>query len=214
MAPQHRSVRDSGVASVTGKSDLQMLHDLRLEYPKNLLCGYLNINSLRNKIRDLRLIIHDVPIDYFVIRETKLDNRIPNAHLTIDNYEIRARRDRDKHGGGFIEFVRKGLICKRLVNDSLNIEAICSEVNIPNKNWIVFSIYRPPDYSNLLALFRQLGKYLNLASENYDNFIVMKDFNIDIRQTSPESRTLNEFFSFFSLTNIIKSDTCFTKFHS
>ena len=55
MVPQHRSVRDSGVAIVTGKSDLQMLHDLRLEYPKNLLCGYLNINSLRNKIRDLRL---------------------------------------------------------------------------------------------------------------------------------------------------------------
>ena len=87
-----------------------MLHDLRLEYPKNLLCGYLNINSLRNKIRDLRLIIHDVPIDYFVIRETKLDNSIPNAQLTIDNYEIRTRRDRDKHGGGLIEFVRKGLI--------------------------------------------------------------------------------------------------------
>ena len=215
MVPQHRSVRDSGVASVTGKSDLQMLLDLRLEYPKNLLCGYLNINSLRNKIRDLRLIIHDVPIDYFVIRETKLDNSIPNAQLTIDNYEIRTRRDRDKHGGGLIEFVRKGLICKRLrKNDSLNIEVICSEVNIPNKNWVVFIIYRLPDYSNLLALFRELGKYLNLASENYDNFIVMKDFNVGIRQTSPESRKLDEFFSFFSLTNIIKSDTCFTKFHS
>ena len=47
-----RSVRDSGVASATGKSDLQMLHDLSF---KNLLCGYLNINSLRNKIHDLRL---------------------------------------------------------------------------------------------------------------------------------------------------------------
>ena len=41
MVPQYRSVRDSGVASVTGKSNLQMLHDLRFEYPKNLLCGYL-----------------------------------------------------------------------------------------------------------------------------------------------------------------------------
>ena len=35
MVPQYRSVQDSGVASVTGKSDLQMLHDLRFEYPKN-----------------------------------------------------------------------------------------------------------------------------------------------------------------------------------
>ena len=112
MVPQYWPVGDSGVASATGKSDLQMLHDLRFGYPENLLRGYLNINSLRNKIHDLRLRIHDVPIDYFVISETKLDNSFPNAQLTINNYEIRARRDRDKHGGGLIKFVRKDLICK------------------------------------------------------------------------------------------------------
>ena len=104
-------MRDSGVASATGKSDLQMLIDLRFEYPKHLLCGYLNTNSLRNKIHDLILTkIHDVTIDYFVISETKLDNSFPNAQLTINNYEIRERRDRDKHGRGLIEFVRKDLI--------------------------------------------------------------------------------------------------------
>ena len=110
MVSQYRLVRDSDVASATGKSNLQMLRDLRFDYPKNLLCGYLNINSLRNKIHELRLIIHDVPIDYFVISETKLDNSFPNAQLTINNYEIRERRDRDKHGRGLIEFVRKDLI--------------------------------------------------------------------------------------------------------
>ena len=105
MVPQYRLVGDPGVASATGKSDLQMLHDLRFEYPKNLLCEHLNINSLRNKIHGLRLIIHDVPIDYFVTSETKLDKSFSNAQLTVNNYEIRARRDRDKHGGGLIEFV-------------------------------------------------------------------------------------------------------------
>ena len=79
---------------------------------KNLLCGSLNINSLRNKIHDLRLIIHDVRPDYFVITEIKLDNSLPNAQLTNDNYEIRARRNRDRYGGVLIEFVRKGIICK------------------------------------------------------------------------------------------------------
>ena len=62
MVPKFKSARDSGVASATDKSDLQMLHDLRFEYPKTLLCGYLNKNSLRNKIHDFRLIIHDVPL--------------------------------------------------------------------------------------------------------------------------------------------------------
>ena len=82
----------------------------------------------------LRPIIHDVPLDYFVISKTKLDNSFPNTQLTINNYEIRARRDRDKHGGDLIEFVRKGLICKSLRNyESLNIEVICSEVTISKK---------------------------------------------------------------------------------
>ena len=65
-----------------------------------------------------------------------------------------------------------------------------------------------------MAFFNELRKYLNQASENYDNFIVMGNFNIDIRQTSPESHKLDEFGSLFSLTNITKSGTCFTKFHS
>ena len=88
MVSIHRSAQDPGLTSATGKSDLKMLHDLRFECPKNLLCGYLNINSLRNKIHDLRLIIHDVPLDYFVISETKLENSFPNEQL----------RDKGKEG--------------------------------------------------------------------------------------------------------------------
>ena len=47
MIPRYRPVGDSGVTSATGKLDLQMLHDLIFDFPKNLLCGYLNINNLR-----------------------------------------------------------------------------------------------------------------------------------------------------------------------
>ena len=126
MVPQNRPVEDSGVASATYKSDL---HDLRFEHPKNLLCGYLNINSLRKKIHDLRLIILDIPIDHFVISKTKLENSFPNTHLTISSYKIRARRERGKHGRGLVEFLRKGLICKRLRKyESRDIEVICSKL--------------------------------------------------------------------------------------
>ena len=74
------------------------------------------------------------PVSYFLISETKSDNSFPKAQLTVNNYEIRARRDREKHEGGLIEFVRKGLIRKTLRKyESLNIEVICSEVTISNK---------------------------------------------------------------------------------
>ena len=63
----------------------------------------------------------------------------PNVHSIIDNYEIRARSDRDKHGG-LIEFVRKALLYKKLRKyESLNIEVICSKVTISNKNWAIAS---------------------------------------------------------------------------
>ena len=51
------------------------------------------------------------------------------------NYEIRNRRDRDKNGGGLIEFVRKGFIAKRLKDYNTQIcETICSEFTASEKN--------------------------------------------------------------------------------
>ena len=60
-------------------SDLQILSKNRLKYPTNPLIGYLNINSLRNKIIDVREVIGKFSLDYFVISETKLDESFPSA---------------------------------------------------------------------------------------------------------------------------------------
>ena len=54
--------------------------------------------------------------EYLVLSETKLDDSLPSAQFNLPNYEIRARRDRDKNGGGLIEFVKKGVICKKTKN--------------------------------------------------------------------------------------------------
>ena len=40
IVSKYRSTRYSGVASGTSESNLQMLHDLGFEYPKNLFYGY------------------------------------------------------------------------------------------------------------------------------------------------------------------------------
>ena len=93
---------------------IQILHDLRLKYPRNLLIGYLNINSLRNKIIDFREIISYLQLDYFVLSETKINDSFPYAQFDMSGYEIRAKRDTDAMEGGIIEYVRRGIICKRL----------------------------------------------------------------------------------------------------
>ena len=111
--------------------DLQILHDFRLKYPQNLLIAYLNINSLRNKIIDLREIISYLQLDYFVLSETKINDSFPSAQSDMSGYEIRARRDRNGMGGGIIEYVRREVICKRLKDFETTIsESICSELVI------------------------------------------------------------------------------------
>ena len=73
----------------------------------------MNIN-LRKKVIDLTEILGSLSPDYLVHSKTKLDDSFSSAQFNLPNYEIRARRDRDKNGGGLIEYVKKDLICKRL----------------------------------------------------------------------------------------------------
>ena len=90
-----------------------------LKFLHDPLIAYLNINSLRNKVTDLGEILKDLLLDYLVISETKLDESFPNAQFKLNGYEVRARRERHKHGGGLTEFVRQDFICKRLKNMNL-----------------------------------------------------------------------------------------------
>ena len=152
--------------------------------------------------------------DYLVLSETKLDDSFPSAQFNLPNYEIRARRDRDKNGGGLIEFVKKGLICKKLkIFEPRESECICSEITVSKKKWLCFSIYRPPSHDNLELFFDELTSSLSKASESYENFFVMGDFNIDVTKKGTKFEKLDEFCDLFNLTNLVISPTCFTKTH-
>ena len=61
-----------------------MLQDDRLKFLYNPLIAYLNINSLRNKVIDLGKILKDLPLDYIVISETKLDESFPNSQFKLN----------------------------------------------------------------------------------------------------------------------------------
>ena len=51
---------------------------MRDVYSKNPILGYVNINSLRNKIISLHDVVAKVPIDILRIDETKLDDSFPD----------------------------------------------------------------------------------------------------------------------------------------
>ena len=108
----------------------------------------------------------------------------------------------------------EGTICKILKTfENVDSECICSELTISNKKWVCFSVYRPPSQENLELFFEELSSCLSKASETYENFIVMGDFNIDIRNKGREYEKFEDFCSLFHLSNLIKTETCLSKNH-
>lgn len=63
----------------------------------NPLIGYLNLNSLRNKVIHLGEILKDLPLDYLVISETTFNESFPNAQFKLNGYEAMKRRNRHKN---------------------------------------------------------------------------------------------------------------------
>ena len=189
------------------------MYENRLKHPRNPLIGYLNINSFRKKIVDVRKVFVKLQLDYFVLSETKLDDSFTSTQFYIGNFEIRNRRDRDKNGGGLTEFVRKGLIAKKIKEYETKVsETIASEFTISKKKWFCLGVYRPPTSNNLDIIFEELTNFLSKAVNKYENLIVMGDFNINLNETDCIGfGNLEKFWDNFNLTNLVESSTCFTK---
>ena len=182
------------------------MYESRLKYPRTPLIGYLNINSLRSKIVDVREVFGKLQLDYFVLSEAKLDDSFPTAQFYIENFEIRNWRDRDKNGGELIEFVRKGFITKKIEEYETKVrETIASEFTISKKKWFCLSVYRPPTSTNLDIFFEELKNSLSKAVNEYDNLIVMGDFNVDLNKADCIGfGKLEEFCDNFNLTVLLK----------
>ena len=91
--------------SLSEETGLQQLQENKLKH-KTTLIGYLNINSLRNKITNLRVIMETLSLDYLIFIEPKIDESFPIAQFNVEGFEFRASHDRDKYGGSLTEFVQ------------------------------------------------------------------------------------------------------------
>ena len=56
------------------------------------MIGYLNINTLRDKIISFRDITQKSPIDILCIDKTKLDKSFPDSDIKKDGYQYPPRR--------------------------------------------------------------------------------------------------------------------------
>ena len=77
-----------------------------------------------------------------------------------------------------------------------------------------FQYLYTPNCGKFNRLFQKMTLSLTKVTPKYENILVMGDFNIDKKCKGVGSNNLSDFCDIFHLTNIVKSDTCFTKTHT
>ena len=136
--------------------DIDQAKKIRFSNIHNALIGHLNINSIRNKLNELKIISKDFMPTVLAISETKVDASFPNIQFLLDTHCNTADfcKDRSNHGGGLIIDIHKGIPCKRhQIYKETNIESNCFKTALNKRKWLIFAIYRPPYNSNLKSYF-------------------------------------------------------------
>ena len=189
--------------NVSTSSQSNFLVNLRKKYFNHLIIGNLNINSLRNKFEDLKILVKG-KVDIIVITESKLDYTFLDLPFRISGYNKPFRKDRNRNGEGILVFIRDDIPCKELQKIFFNeFEVLFIEVNLSHSKWLFVACYHPPSQNNDL-FFRKLSNQTDFYSKTYDNFFIAGDLNC--QETEP---ILSEFLNMHSAKNIVKEETCF-----
>ena len=101
-------------------------------------------------------------------------------------------------------FVRENIFCKIIKIDSdADFERIFVEINLSKKKWLLCCSYSPHK-SNITNHLKNICKTLDKLSANYDNLILLGDFNVE-----HEEESIAEFLNLYNLKNLVKQNTCF-----
>ena len=133
------------------------LRNQKLKYPLNLTIGYININSVRHKLKGLHAFLGN-NIDVLAISETKLDDAFTTSRLILPIYKTPLRLDYTESSGGLLVYARSDILMHQLTSFIFpkGIEVIPFEINLRKTKWCVFMIYRPKKTSKIFyQLFLQ-----------------------------------------------------------
>ena len=188
---------------------------------------HLNVNSLINKIDEIRYIAKASNASFIGLTETKLDDTIYDSEISIDDYTV-IRNDRNRYRGGVACYIKNSICYNNRNIFSNGIENVFIDILLPRtKPFTVGVFYRPPNNNDFL---KEISKdFSKLLPETNDIFI-LGDFNINVlcnnksiletnknvlvsnsTTLSAMSKQYIDFCSTFFLKQIIKSPTRVTK---
>ena len=84
------------------------LYSLRKRCQQNIIISYLNINSIENKLHDLKILISD-SVDIICIAESKLDESFLNSEIVLEGFKKSYGLDVTASSGGLLIYVKASL---------------------------------------------------------------------------------------------------------
>ena len=185
------------------------LKELRISHAKNLILGFLNINSIRNKFKCLEDIFNKNLVDFFSVIESKIDLSFPDAQFLCKGFGL-LRQDGRSNSGGLMTYVRSDIPYHRRTDIEVNndaIQSLCVELCINKEKWIICTLYRPPAspvHSYSEALYLLTDRMLKFT----DTVILMGDTNVNLLK-EPQASTVQDYLTSYSLSQLVKTATCF-----
>lgn len=149
-----------------------------------LKIGLLNINSLHS--HEINFLLEKCLLDVFVLNETKFDLTIDSSDYENSRYHL-YRRDRTRHGGGIIVYVKKEISIKSMAIDP-EAEIIRLTLNVKNEPDIgVIACYRPESINSDFFYDKLEQHTLDLLSKS-TNVIVVGEHQFTRHSTKPTTR--------------------------
>ena len=189
-----------------------------LGHRKGIAIASLNVNSLLYHIDEVSTLIRELGLHIFAIDETKLDDSIDDALLSIDGYSIRC--DRNRKGGGVALYIKDTILDECSIRKDLpesSLEALCLEVkSVRAAPFLIFAWYRPPNAC--MDIFHQLEESMKVLERENKESILLGDTNCDILPKYLDGDGLSnnlpiysmrilEFYNLFGFQQLIETGT-------
>jgi len=169
--------------------------------------AFLNVCSLRRKVREIQTLLTDRGIQLFGMAETWLNPEVSDGELAIPNYRL-YRKDRlGQHGGGVAVYCHESLSVRRRHDLDTDLEIIWLETTGHGATMLVGCAYRPPDKP--VAYWDSLEEHLDHAlSGCHESVVLLGDFNVDFSGgLAPPAQRFHSILTKFNLLNHVTSAT-------
>ena len=106
-------------------------------YPKNLIIGHLNINSVRNTFSSFQQTVLS-KTDVFLLSETKIDDLFADSQFFAVGVKMYCK-GKTKSGGGLLIYINEHLPGNNINSYKFkeNSEIILFEFSVSNKKWLL-----------------------------------------------------------------------------